>query len=1237
MLLLAAVPGFAAVQPDRHLPLFFFPNTGQTDSSVQYLVQTPDLSARFAGNNVTFQGDGQFTVRFEGANANCSIQGMDPLPAKINFFLGTSGWKTDVASYAGIVYRDLYPGIDMSFGGAASHLKSEFLVAAGANPGIIRLHYSAPVSLDSRGNLLAGAHFREAAPEIYQQAGAARVKIGGHYRILDAHTVGFDIDAYDGALPLVIDPTISYSTYLGGSGVTAITGVAVDSSDDLYVTGWTAALNFPISGAYQAANQGGDDVIVAKLNPSGTALVYATYIGGRANDQGAAIAVDSLGQAYVTGQTSSSNFPLVSSNRAGIGGTTTAFALKLSATGNSLLYSGFLGGTIYDLGAAIAVDANFNAYIAGTTQSSNFPTLSPTQASLGGGTDAFVTKLNSAGAITFSTFLGGTSNEEVGGIAVDAQGNIFIAGGTSSSNFPVVSPIQSAISGSQDAFVAKISYANAVVFSTYLGGSGGSPQQATAIALDTAGNPYVTGVTTSTNFPITSGAFQPIITGLQNAFVTKLSSSGQTIAYSTYVGGTSYDWVSGIAVNAAGNAYIAGYTSSADFPQVGAVQAAFNGSYDAFVAELSFGGNALLFSTFYGGSGADSANAIALDASANIFVGGQTSSSNLTLVGPIQSSNAASSTGWVMRLGVTASPTTVPSVVSVSPNFISTNAVTYTAQFSDTGGGAAITAAALLVNTGSSTANGCYVSYSPAMNLFSIYVDNGTGVLGTVTAGSGSAQNDQCVLNGAGSTATISGTTLTVTFSLTFQSTFPGTKTVYLQATDPNSTTGWIAEGTIAVTIAPGTPQAVSVTPSAGSGTGQTFTIVASNTVAASNLTLVGVVFNSSTSLVNACFVYYNNGANSVGLISDNGSSASTMTLGSSGTLQNSQCIVGATSASSIGLTVSFTAAISFKPSFNGLKNIYLETSTNILNTGFVALGTYNVTVGGSPMVISAVPAAGSGPGERFSFTLSDPGGAGFITGGAILFASTFNLTNACYLIWDGTHNTIGLTYDIPANGQTAFTPGAPGIATNEQCTMNAANSTIVMGATQVIITVDLTFNSTFFGLKNIYLYGGEASGVNSGWITVGTWTVTGGASSAISVSPNSGAGSSATLVFNVSDSSSQTNLTGTSMLITTGAPTNIANACNLFYNRANGTIGLWDNTGNTTLSTKVLGSSANLLNSQCAVGYAVQYITGNTMQVSVQLVFLKPAFSGAKSVYLEANEPNSNSGFVYVGSWTVQ
>ena len=229
------------------------------------------------------------------------------------------------------------------------------------------------------------------------------MNIGGRYRILDAHTVGFEIGAYDASVPLVIDPTITYCTYLGGSGTTAITGVAVDSSDNLYVTGWTAALNFPIDNAVDASNQGGVDVIVAKLNAAGTALIYATYIGGRSNDQGAAIAVDSLGQAYVTGETSSSNFPLVSSNRSGIGGTTTAFALKLNAAGNTLLYSGYLGGTVYDVGSAIARSIQILTRMSqGPHNRQTIRTLlNPTQAAFGGGVDVFITKLNSTGAITF--------------------------------------------------------------------------------------------------------------------------------------------------------------------------------------------------------------------------------------------------------------------------------------------------------------------------------------------------------------------------------------------------------------------------------------------------------------------------------------------------------------------------------------------------------------------------------------------------------------------------------------------------------------------------------------------------------------------------------------------------------------------------------------------------------------------------------------------------------------------
>ena len=361
-------------------PSFFFPNTGQTDPAVQFIVQTPGLTARFRRDRAIFQAhQRQITVRFAGANPDAAIEGLDVLAAKINFFLGNSGWKTDVPSYSKIIYRGLYPGIDMTYGGTGRQLKSEFLVAPGAAPSRIRLAYSEPVSIDAEGNLLAGSDFQEAVPEVYQKIGAQRVKIGGRYRLLDAHTAGFEIDSYDASAPLVIDPTVSYCTYLGGSGVTSITGVATDSNSNLYVTGWTAALNFPIDGAVEASNQGGVDVIVAKVNPSGSALLYATYIGGRSGDQGAAIAVDSLGQAYVTGSTASSNFPLVLSNRSALGGSTAAFALKLNATGNTLLYSGYLGGTVYELGTAIAVDANFNAYVAGNTESSNFPILNATQ------------------------------------------------------------------------------------------------------------------------------------------------------------------------------------------------------------------------------------------------------------------------------------------------------------------------------------------------------------------------------------------------------------------------------------------------------------------------------------------------------------------------------------------------------------------------------------------------------------------------------------------------------------------------------------------------------------------------------------------------------------------------------------------------------------------------------------------------------------------------------------------
>jgi len=480
---------------------------------------------------------------------------------------------------------------------------------------------------------------------------------------------------------------ISYATYLGGTGLGAVTGVAVDSGGNLYAAGWTEALDFPIVVAEQAANAGVVDAFVVKMDPAGNALIYATYIGGKGDDRAAAIAVNASGQAYVTGSTASVNFPLAVPVRATLGGSKTAFVLKLNAAGNTLLYSTYLGGTNYDLGTAIAVDAAGSAYIAGDTQSTNFPVMGGVQTTFGGGTDAFVTKLTTIGAYVYSTYLGGTANEHAGGIGVDASGNAYVAGGTYSTNFPVVGGIQTSNHGGQDAFIAKLSPSGAaLLYSTYLGGSGtGTPEQANGIAVDASGNAYVTGVTNSPDFPVTSGAFQASFNGVSDAFVTKINPAGSAGIYSTFLGGSDFDWGYGIGIDSGGNAYVAGYTSSEDFPQINAVQEAFGGLYDAFISELNPAGNTLLFSSYFGGSGSDVANAVAVSTNGNVFLGGQTSSLDLPLVGPIQSANNGGSIGWLARLGVTAPPPQIPAAVSVTPSSGSGNTVTFTAQYTDTG------------------------------------------------------------------------------------------------------------------------------------------------------------------------------------------------------------------------------------------------------------------------------------------------------------------------------------------------------------------------------------------------------------------------------------------------------------------------------------------------------------------------------------------------------------------------
>jgi hypothetical protein len=662
--------------------------------------------------------------------------------------------------------------------------------------------------------------------------------------------------------------------------------------------------------------------------------------------------------------------------------------------------------------------------------------------------------------------------------------------------------------------------------------------------------------------------------------------------------------------------------------------------YDAFVAEVNANGNGLTFSTYFGGSGADVANAVAVDALGDIFLGGQTSSLDLPLQSALQVSNVGGSTGWLARLSALAAPPHLPGVTSVSPTSGFGNTATFTATFSDSGGAASLTTVAILLNSAAATDYSCYITYAPATGQFTLANDVVSSGGTTATPGGATVQNDQCTLNGAASSVSLSGNSLSVTVALAFLPDFAGNKSIYLYAADANADTGWVSEGSWDVTIPLPQPFANSVSPNSGLGAAQTFTFVFSDTQNVSNVTGIGMLFSSSpTTFTNACYLLYDGTKGVLGLYWDSMLGQNDRSISSQTILQNSQCAIGASTFTIAGLTMTISLNITFKGGFDGTTNIYMYASDYAygVNTGWVQRGTFTVAAPGTPTVGGVVPASGSGAAQRYTFTISDPGGSTLIDNVSILFAPTFNMISACYLVWDGTARTISLGYENPANGATPGTLGSNAIISNNQCNLYLANSTIAFADTTVTLTLDLTFNGSFAGTKNAYVLAG-APGFNSGWVVAGTWTVTGGSPTADSVSPTSGSGSTAWLVFQGSDSVTETNVTGMTMLLTTGAPTNLANACFLVYDRNAGTIGLFNDAGTALVGTKGIGYSTNLQNSQCAVGYTLMTVTSNnSIQFEIELFLTAPAFDGTKTVYFQTNEATGTSGLVARGAWTVQ
>jgi uncharacterized protein (TIGR03437 family) len=568
------------------LPYAFEQNVGQSDPLVKFLARGNKYT-HFLTERETVLVMGNRVVRMSlaGSHAPAQIKPLEPFPFKTNYFIGSSGYN--VPNFSRVRYRSVYDGIDLEYHSQEGQMEYDFIVAPGVSSSSIGLIFSGAdqTSVDGNGQLV----LKIGNGKLIHRRPVAYQNINGHRvevaasYVMRNGDVGFDVAEYDRSRTLVIDPVVVYSSFVGGDRSDSITGVAVDKAGNTYITGETTSANFPQVGTNHTQLQG--------------ALTYA-------------------------------------------------FVTKINPAGNQILYSTFLGGSSNTRGRAITVDADGNAYIGGVTGARNFPLVNPVQSEQKGLNIGFVTKLSAEGdKILFSTFNGGERNDEIDAIAVDSSNNIYAAGRATSTQIPTVNAFQPAPAGSTDVLVAKYTAPNyRLAYNTYMGGA--AVDEAYGIAADAQGNAYLTGFTISQGIA-TTGAYQTKYGGSNDAFVAKIRPDGSGLVFFTYLGGNGDDRAQALTLGRDGSIWVTGSTVSTNWPvSENAAQKAFGGSVDAFVTQMDANGTRVMYSTYLGGSGrttsyAEEGRGIALNSQGNVVVAGTTNSTDFPVERAVQTFGGA--------------------------------------------------------------------------------------------------------------------------------------------------------------------------------------------------------------------------------------------------------------------------------------------------------------------------------------------------------------------------------------------------------------------------------------------------------------------------------------------------------------------------------------------------------------------------------------------------------------------